>query len=72
MAISAMGPIQRMVTTSLDRSPKTDENRAISIALRDCFFFVSAGPSNVVATAAPVPGMDTRIAGTLPPKIPPL
>ena len=30
---------------------------------------VRAGPSKVVATAAPVPGMATRLAGLLPPMI---
>ena len=67
IAIKAMGPMQRMVTTSLEKSPNTDENSAISSALRDFFFRVSAGPSKVVATAAPVPGMDTKMAGMLPP-----
>ena len=57
---------------SLLKSPKIDENSAMSSALRDWPFLVSAWPSNVVATAAPVPGIDTRIAGMLPPKIPPL
>ena len=63
----AMGPISTRVMRSLDISPKTDANRAISMALRPCRFLVSAGPSNVVATAAPVPGIETRIAGMLPP-----
>ena len=71
-AISAIGPMNRMVTISLDRSPNTEENSAISSALRACLFLVRAGPSKVVATAAPVPGIDTRIAGMLPPKMPPL
>lgn len=48
-------------------SPNAEAKSAISIALRDWPFLVSAGPSNVVAIEAPVPGIDTRIAGMLPP-----
>ena len=67
MARIAMGPMNKIVRISLDRSPLTEAKSAISMALRDCPFLVKAGPSNVVATAAPVPGMETRIAGMLPP-----
>ena len=55
------------VMMSLEKSPKTDAKRAISMAFRACPFLVSAGPSKVVATAAPVPGIETKMAGMLPP-----
>ena len=66
-ATTAMGPIMAMVMMSLVRSPLTEANRAISSAFRPLPFLVKAGPSKVVATAAPVPGIDTRMAGMLPP-----
>ena len=71
-AIRAIGPIRRMVTTSLERSPNTEATSAMSSALRACFLRASGAPSRTVATAAPVPGIDSRIAGMLPPKMPPL
>ena len=71
-ATSAMGAMSRSAMISLEKSPMTEANKAMSRALRACPFRVSAGPSNVVATAAPVPGTEIRIAGMLPPKIPPL
>ena len=66
-ATAAIGPISAMVIRSLVRSPVTDENKAISRAFRASPFLVRAGPSKVVATAAPVPGMDTSMAGIEPP-----
>ena len=71
-AIIAMGPIIATVANDERKSPMAEATSAISRALRDCPFRVRAGPSKVVAMAAPVPGMLTRIAGMLPPKMPPL
>ena len=71
-AIRAIGPINKIVTISLEKSAITDEKRAVSRAFLPLPIFVKGGPSNVVATDAPVPGNETSIAGIDPPKIPPL
>ena len=71
-ATNAIGPINNIVTISLEKSAITEENRAVSRAFLPLPCLVSGGPSNVVATEAPVPGSDTKIAGIDPPKIPPL
>ena len=71
-ATNAIGPIKRIVTKSLDKSPITEEYNAVSRAFLPLPNRVKGGPSNVVATEAPVPGRPTKIAGIDPPKIPPL
>ena len=71
-ATKAIGPINNIVTISLEKSAITEENRAVSRAFLPFPCFVKGGPSNVVATEAPVPGSETKIAGIDPPKIPPL
>lgn len=71
-AIKAIGPIRRIVTISLEKSAITEENNAVSSAFLPFPIFVKGGPSKVVATDAPVPGNEIRIAGIEPPKIPPL
>ena len=63
----AMGPMSARVKMSDSVSAMVEENSAISSAFRPSPLRVSAGPSNVVAMDAPVPGMPTRIAGMLPP-----
>ncbi len=70
-AINAIGPIKRIVTISLEKSAMTDENRAVSSAFLPLPCLVNGGPSNVVATDAPVPGRETKIAGIEPLNIPP-
>jgi len=66
-AMNAIGAMKNRVRTSLEKSPKTEAYSAISKAFLPWPFLVKEGPSNVVATAAPVPGMDTRMADMLPP-----
>ena len=63
----AMGPMSASVKMSESVSAMVEEKSAISSAFRPSPLRVSAGPSNVVAMDAPVPGMPTRIAGMLPP-----
>ena len=72
MTRKAMGNIMRIVKISLVVSPKTDENSAISSAFRDLPCWVNLIAVRDVATAAPVPGMEIKIAGMLPPNMPPL
>jgi hypothetical protein len=66
-ATMAIGTIRNSVMTSLDRSPKTDANNAISSAFLPLPLRANAGPSIVVAIDAPVPGTPIRMAGMLPP-----
>ena len=60
-AINAIGPINSIVIISLEKSAITDENRAVSSAFLPLPCLVNGGPSNVVATDAPVPGRELKL-----------
>ena len=65
--MAATGMIITSVKMSLKVSEMAEANSPISSALRGCPFLVSPWPSKTVAMEAPVPGMEIRMAGTLPP-----
>ncbi len=65
--IAATGIMRMRVRKSLMKSEITDAANAISSALRGWPFFESSWPSMTVTTEAAVPGIEIRMAGTLPP-----
>ena len=67
MAAMASSGAQVTRATPLKVPPRKEAQVAMSRALSDCPFAVSLGPSRMVAAAATVPGVPTRMAEMQPP-----